>query len=112
MGNFKGFSGGGGGMGNMQAMMKQAQALQQQAIAAQKELEEALLTASAGGGMVTVTVSGKKECKAVKIDPKVVDPDDVEMLEDLILAALNEANAKADELHKEKMGPLGNIGLF
>lgn len=114
MGNFGKFQGGGGGgMGNMQAMMKQAQALQQKVAAAQKELDEAVLEASSGGGMVSVKVSGKKELLSVKISPKVVDPDDVEMLEDLVIAAINEAFNKAEELHEEKMGPLtGGLGLF
>jgi len=111
MGNFGKF--GGGGMGNMQAMMKQAQELQKKVAAAQKEIDEAVLTAQAGGGMVTVSISGNKELLAIKIDPKAVDPDDVEMLEDLIRAAINEGYNKADALHKEKMGPLtGGMGLF
>jgi DNA-binding YbaB/EbfC family protein len=114
MGNFgKLQGGGGGGMGNMQAMMKQAQELQKKVQAAQKELDESVLTATAGGGMVTVTVSGKKVLLGIKIDPKAVDPDDIEMLEDLITAAINEGYKKAEELHDAKMGPLtGGLGLF
>lgn len=113
MGNFGKFQGGGGGMGGMQAMMKQAQELQKKMAAAQKELDEAVLEASSGGGMVVVKMSGKKELLGIKIDPKVVDPDDAEMLEDLIIAAINDAYKKAEELHEQKMGPLtGGMGLF
>ena len=97
-----------GGM-NIQAMMKQAQKMKEQMEDAQEELEDAELTASSGGGMVTVTVNGKKELQSIKIDPKAVDPDDVEMLEDLIMAAVNEANEKAQELYDELMGPLGGM---
>ena len=81
-----------GGMpGNMGNLMKQAQKMQRQMEEASKELEEKEVTAAAGGGAVEVTVSGKKEVTKVKIDPEAVDPDDVEMLEDLIMAATNEA---------------------
>jgi len=109
MSKFKGF-GGGGGM-NMQAMMKQAQQLQQQMQQAQAELEDAELEGTAGGGMVTVTLSGKKKMLSVKIKPDAVDPDDVEMLEDLILAAYNDAAEKADELEASTM-PQGMGGMF
>ena len=81
-----------GGMpGNMTNLMKQAQRMQRQMEEKTKELEEKQYTAAAGGGAVTVTVSGKKEVVSVKISPEAVDPDDVEMLEDLIMAAANEA---------------------
>ena len=81
-----------GGMpGNMTNLMKQAQRMQRQMEEKTKELEEKQYTATAGGGAVSVTVSGKKEVVAVKISPEAVDPDDVEMLEDLIVAATNEA---------------------
>ena len=86
-----------GGMpGNMNNLMKQAQKMQRQMEEAQKELEEKEVEAAAGGGAVKVKVSGKKEIVAVTIDPEVVDPDDVEMLEDLIMAAANEALRKMD----------------
>ena len=86
-----------GGMpGNMNNLMKQAQRMQRQMEEAQKELEEKEVEAAAGGGAVKVKVSGKKEIVAVTIDPEVVDPDDVEMLEDLIMAAANEALEKVD----------------
>ena len=108
MGNFGKFGGGGGGM-NMQQMMRQAQKMQEAAKAAQEELENTVVEGKAGGGMVVVRLTGKKSLEGVKIKPEAVDPDDVEMLEDLILAAFNEAVEKADELYAEKMGPLAGI---
>ena len=86
-----------GGMGNMNNLMKQAQRMQRQMEEAQKELETREVSASSGGGAVTATVSGTKELLSVKIDPDAVDPDDVEMLEDMIVAAVNEAFRKMDE---------------
>ena len=87
----------GGGMpGNMNNLMKQAQRMQRQMEESQKELEAAEFTAAAGGGAVEVTVTGKKEVTKVKIDPDAVDPDDVEMLEDMIVAAVNEALRAAE----------------
>ncbi len=110
MGKFGGYGGGGGGM-NMQQMMKEAQKLQQQMAAAQEQLEQARVTGSAGGGAVTVTISGSKRFISVSIKPEVVDPDDVEMLEDLITAAANEAYTEADELVKNS--PLAKLnGAF
>ena len=86
-----------GGMpGNMNNLMKQAQKMQRQMEEAQKELEEKEVTATAGGGAVEVTVSGKHEVTKIKLSEEVVDPDDIEMLEDLIVAAVNEAMEKAD----------------
>ena len=108
----------GGGMpGNMANLMKQAQRMQKQMEDATKELEEKEMTASAGGGVVEVTVSGKREVTKVKIDPEAVDPDDVEMLEDLIMAAANEAIRKIDEYSQNTMGKItgglgGGMGLF
>lgn len=102
-----------GGQPNLQQMMKQAQKMQKQIAAAQAELAEAELTGTAGGGLVTVTMSGVGEIKAIKIDPKVVDPDDVETLEDLVLAAVHNATEAARKLTEEKMGPItGGIGGF
>mgnify|MGYP002623443047 CR=1 FL=1 len=102
-----------GGQPNLQQMMKQAQKMQKQLAAAQAELAEAELTGTAGGGLVTVTISGVGEIKAIKIDPKVVDPDDVETLEDLVLAAVHNATEAARKLTEEKMGPItGGIGGF
>ncbi|MCI9405043.1 MAG: YbaB/EbfC family nucleoid-associated protein [Clostridia bacterium] len=106
MGKF-GYGGGGGGM-NMQQMMKQAQKLQQQMAEAKEELENARVTGTAGGGAVAVTISGSKRFLSIEIKPEVVDPDDVEMLEDLITAAANEAYAEADELVKNS--PLSQLG--
>ncbi|MCR5703545.1 MAG: YbaB/EbfC family nucleoid-associated protein [Eubacterium sp.] len=106
-----------GGMpGNMNNLMKQAQKMQKQMEEAQAELEQAEYTATAGGGAVEVTISGTKEITKIKLDEEVVDPDDVEMLEDLIMAAVNEAIRKMDEMSNQKMskitGGLGNMGLF
>ena len=108
----------GGGMpNNMASLMKQAQKMQKQMEDASKELEEKEMTATAGGGVVEITVSGKREVTKVKIDPEAVDPDDVEMLEDLIMAATNEAMRKIDEYSQNTMGKItgglgGGMGLF
>ena len=104
-----------GGMpGNMNNLMKQAQRMQRQMEEKQQELEEKEFTATAGGGAVEVTISGKKEVTKVKLKEEVVDPDDVEMLEDLIMAATNEALRKVEEETNEAMskltGGLGNLG--
>ncbi len=102
----------GGGMpGNMNHLMKQAQRMQRQMEESQKELEEKEFTASAGGGAVEVTITGKKEITKVKLSPEVVDPDDIEMLEDLIVAATNEAIRKIEELSQETMSKItGGLG--
>ena len=102
----------GGGMpGNMNNLMKQAQRMQRQMEESQKELESAVFTAAAGGGAVEVTVTGKKEVTKVKIDPDAVDPEDVEMLQELIVAAVNEALREADEASSELMGKMtGGLG--
>ncbi|MFJ7936886.1 YbaB/EbfC family nucleoid-associated protein [Sporosarcina sp. NPDC096371] len=92
------------GMGNMQGMMKQMQKMQKKMAEAQEELGEKRLEAAAGGGMVKVIVSGDKQVVDVIIDPSVVDPEDVEMLQDLIVIATNEAMAKAEELTNSTMG--------
>ena len=106
-----------GGMpGNMNNLMKQAQKMQKQMEEATKNLEETEVEATAGGGAVTVKVSGKKEVVSVKIQEEVVDPDDVEMLEDLIMAATNEALRKIEEMSQKSMakvtGGLGGFGGF
>lgn len=102
--------------GNMANLMKQAQKMQRQMEEAQRELEEKQVDATAGGGAVTVTVSGKKEVVSIKLSEEVVDPDDIEMLEDLIVAATNEALRKVDELSQNSMskltGGLGGLGGF
>ena len=109
-----GFPGGMGMPGNMNNHMKQAQKMQKQMEETTKELEEKEITASAGGGAVEVTVSGKKEIVKVKIKEEVVDPDDVDMLEDLIVAAANEALRQMEELSQQSMskitGGLGGLG--
>ena len=110
--------GGYGGMGmmpgNMNNLMKQAQRMQRQMEETTKELEAKEYTAAAGGGAVSVTVSGKKEVTAVKISPEAVDPDDVEMLEDLIMAATNEAFRQLEEAKNNAMskltGGMGGLG--
>lgn len=104
-----------GGMpGNVGNLMKQAQKMQRQMEEASKELEEKEVTAAAGGGAVEVTVSGKKEVTKVKIDPEAVDPDDVEMLEDMIMAATNEALRQIEEYSQQFMskitGGMGGLG--
>ncbi|SEW07001.1 YbaB/EbfC family nucleoid-associated protein [[Clostridium] fimetarium] len=104
-----------GGMpGNMNNLMKQAQKMQKQMEDSNKDLETKEFTATAGGGAVEVTVSGKKELTKVKLSPEVVDPEDIEMLEDLILAATNEALRKMEEATQSQMskitGGLGGMG--
>ena len=100
-----------GGQPNLNQLMKQAQKMQQELATAQAELAEAEVTGTAGGGLVTAVVSGSGEVKSIKIDPKVVDPDDVETLEDLVLAALHSASEAARKLTEEKMGPVaGGLG--
>ncbi len=97
--------------GNMNNLMKQAQKMQKQMEEKTKELEEKEWEASAGGGAVTVRVSGKKEILSVKLSAEVVDPDDIEMLEDLIVAATNEAIRKADEENSAMLQQLtGGLG--
>ena len=104
-----------GGMpGNMNNLMKQAQRMQRQMEEAQKELEEKEVTETAGGGAVEVTVSGKHEVTKFKLSEEVVYPDDIEMLEDLIMAATNEAFRKLDEESQSSMakitGGMGGLG--
>ena len=106
---------GGGGQPNLQQLMQQAQKMQQQLAEAQAELASSEITGTAGGGLVTVTMTGGGEVRSIKIDPKAVDPDDVETLQDLVVAAVRDANRAATELANEKMGPvaggLGGMGL-
>jgi len=100
--------------GNMNNLMKQAQKMQKQMEDSNKDLETKEFTATAGGGAVEVTVSGKKELTKVKLSPEVVDPEDIEMLEDLILAATNEALRKMEDATQSQMskitGGLGGMG--
>ena len=104
------YGGGFGGGINMNALMQQAKKMQEQMQKAQEELENAEIVGKAGGEMVVVTMNGKKEIKSIKLDKTAVDPDDVEMLEDLIIVAINDASQKAEELSKDKMGPMGGLG--
>ena len=92
--------------GNMNNMMKQMQKMQKKMEDMQAELEQKEIQASAGGGAVTVTVTGKKEVVDIKIDESVVDPEDVEMLQDLVMAAINEALREAEEMMSKEMGKL------
>lgn len=105
-----------GGMGNMGGMLKQVQKMQKQMEELQKELEGREVEASAGGGAVVAKVNGKREVLSITIDKDVVDPDDVEMLQDLVLAAVNEALRNAEQMVSSEMGKITggmNIpGLF
>ena len=94
----------GGGPGNMQAMLRQAQKMQEDAQRVQGELEATEYSATAGGGAVSATVNGKHDLVALTISPDVVDPDDAEMLADLVMAAVNEANRAAAKDAEQKMG--------
>lgn len=90
----------------MQPNMKMIQQMQNRMMKIQQELEEAVVEGTAGGGVVTVQVSGQREMKSIKIDPSAVDPEDIEMLEDLVLAAVTDAMDKAAKLNEEKMSAL------
>ena len=100
---------------NMNQMMKQVQAMQAEVTKAQESLKDEIVEATAGGGMVTVKMSGDMELKELKIDPEAVDPDDVELLQDMVTAAVSEALRSAQELAASKMGAatggLGGLGL-
>ena len=104
----------GGGM-NMQSLMKQAQRMQaemqEKMERAEEQLDSTTLTGSSGGGMVEVECTGNKKITAIRIKPEIIDPDDVEMLEDLIIAGVNDAIAKADELEKSLKGDMPGIGF-
>ena len=106
-----GYGGGFGGGMNMQALMQQARKMQEQMAKAQAELEETEIEGNAGGGLVTVTVNGYGALRGISIKPEAVDPDDVEMQEDLIVAAYNDAAEEAETLKNEKM-PAGANGLM
>ena len=97
---------------DMNKMLEQVQQMQSQMQQAQEELKNETVQASAGGGMVTVTATGNGEIREIKIDPKAIDPDDPEMLEDVVLAAVNEALRSAQNLAQSKMGGItGGLGL-
>lgn len=117
MGKYKGFHGAGMNTNkNVSNVIKQAQKMQEEMEKVQSELEDKAVEASSGGGMVTVSVSGKKELLSIKIKPEVVDPEDIETLEDLVMVAVNDAIKKADEMMAEGMsaitGGLNIPGLF
>ena len=102
----------GGGPSNMQGMLKQAQKMQEEMAAKQAELEACEYDVAAGGGVVNVKINGKKEILSVKIDPEVIDPDDAETLEDLIVAAVNEAIKKVEAVSAEEMQNItGSVNL-
>ncbi len=102
----------GGGAGNMNSVLRQAQKMQADMQALQEELENKEYTTTVGGGAVEVTMTGKKELKALKLKPEIVDPDDIEMLEDLIISAVNEVGGKIDAESCERMGKItGNMNL-
>ncbi len=106
----------GGGPSNMQSMLKQAQKMQEDMANKQAELEEREYDIAAGGGVINVKINGKKEILSVKIDPDVVDPDDIETLEDLIVAGVNEAIKKVESVSAEEMqkitGSMSIPGMF
>ncbi len=110
-GGYGGFGGGGFGGNQMQSLMKQAQRMQEEMQKAQAELEETEIEGSAAGGLVKVTMTAKKVVTGVQISEDAVDMDDLTMLEDLIVAALNDGYAKADKIYNEKMGAFGGLGL-
>lgn len=111
-GNYFMAKGFGGMPGNMNNIMKKAQKMQKQMAEKQAELEEKTFEVTAGGGAVKIVMNGKKEIESVEISPDVVDPDDIEMLQDLILTGVNEAVRQADEMVANEMGKItGGMGL-
>ena len=117
MGKYKGFAGAGMNQNrNVSNVVKQAQKMQEEMEKVQAEIEEKTVEATSGGGMVTVTASGKKEILSIKIDPEAVDPEDVETLGDLVIVAVNDALKKAEDMMAEGMsaitGGLSIPGLF
>lgn len=108
---YKGGFGGFGGGNQMQNLMRQAQKMQEEMQKAQAELEELEVEGTSGGGLVKVTMNAKKVVSGVTIDPNAVDMDDLTMLEDLLVAALNDGYNKADEVYSDKMGAFSGLGL-
>jgi len=112
----KGFGGGGGSMGNMNSMLKQAQKIQDQMEETQKEMEVKTFEVSSGGGAVKIAITGKREITKIEIAKDIVDPEDVEMLQDTVLTAVNEAIREVDKQMEDAMGKVtGGIsmpGLF
>jgi DNA-binding YbaB/EbfC family protein len=107
---------GGGGAGNMNNMVKQAQKMQEDMAKVQAELEEQVYDVTSGGGAVEVTITGKREIKSITVKPEVVDPDDIEMIQDLLVAAVNEAIRKVEEVSEKEMskvtGGFNMPGMF
>ena len=95
-----------GGAGNMQAMLRQAQKMQEDMATLQAELDEKVYDVSAGGGMVKVSINGKKEILAIDIKPDIVDPDDIETLQDILVAAVNQAICQVEATNTEEMGKI------
>ena len=118
MGKGFGGKGGFGGLGDMAGLLKKAQKMQDDMLAAQEELAQTRVEATSGGGVVKAVVNGKGRLVALEIKPEAVDPDDVEMLQDLIVSAIQQAEENAEEVQTEKLqqaaGPLGGLppGLF
>lgn len=106
-----GFPGMGGNMGNMNQIMKQAQKMQEDMAKAQEELAATEIEHTAGGGMVTVKINGEHQLLDIQIDPDALDPEDAEILQDTILAAINGANEKLAELSDQKLGGFGGLGI-
>ncbi|MBO5068556.1 MAG: YbaB/EbfC family nucleoid-associated protein [Clostridia bacterium] len=108
---YRGGFGGFGGGNQMQNLMKQAQKMQEEMQKAQAELEETEVEGTSGSGLIKVTMTAKKVVTGITIDPNAVDLDDLTMLEDLLIAAMNDGYDKADEVYEEKMGRFGGLGL-
>ena len=106
-GGFNGFGGG----NQMQNLMRQAQKMQEEMQKAQAELEETEVEGTSGGGLVKVTMTAKKVVTNISINPDAVDTEDMTMLEDLIIAALNDGYSKAEEIYNQKMGAFGSLGI-
>ena len=108
---YRGGFGGGFGGNQMQNIMKQAQKMQEEMQKAQAELEETIVEGVSGGGLVKVSMNAKKIVKNIEINPNAIDEDDLTMLEDLIVAALNDGYSKAEEIYNRKMGAFGALGI-
>ena len=108
---YRGGFGGFGGGNQMQNLMKQAQKMPEEMQKAQAELEETEVEGTSGSGLIKVTMTAKKVVTGITIDPNAVDLDDLTMLEDLLIAAMNDGYDKADEVYEEKMGRFGGLGL-
>ena len=108
---YRGGFGGFGGGNQMQNLMKQAQKMQEEMQKAQEQVEETIVEGPAGGGLVKITMNAKKVVNGIEINPDAVDLDDISMLEDLLIAALNDGYAKADKVCAEKLGAFSGLGL-